>query len=125
MSDDNSRERPALLSMLEAQRQVDETILALGGYWPPLANLARLFEECGELARAVNQAHGPKPVKDTEGQAAIHDELGDALYVLLALANGLGVDGEEALRGAIATARARAERGGGSTRAENDPNNVG
>ncbi|MGH2486256.1 MAG: MazG nucleotide pyrophosphohydrolase domain-containing protein [Ktedonobacterales bacterium] len=110
MSDDSTAVQPAApLSVREAQRQVDATILALGGYWPPLANLARLFEECGELARAVNQAHGPKPVKAGEHQAAIQDELGDVLYTVLALATGLGVDAEEALRRAIATARARSE----------------
>lgn len=97
------------LKLAEAQRQVDATIAALGGYWPPLANLARLFEECGELARAVNQAHGPKPLKPGEAQAALGDELGDTLYVLLVLANSLGVDAEAALAGAIARAEARAE----------------
>lgn len=103
--------RPAPeLSVREAQRQVDATILALGGYWPPLANLARLFEECGELARAINQAHGPKLVKAGENQAAIQEEFGDVLYIALALANGLGVDAEEALRVAIETARARSEK---------------
>ena len=111
MSDDRTAEQPAPpLSVREAQRQVDATILALGGYWPPLANLARLFEECGELARSVNQAYGPKPVKVGENQTAIQDELGDVLYVALALANGLGVDAEEALRLAIETARARSEK---------------
>lgn len=108
MSDDITAKQPApSLSVREAQGQVDATILALGGYWPPLANLARLFEECGELARAVNQAHGPKLVKTGENQAAIQDELGDVLYTVLALATGLGVDAEEALREAIATAQAR------------------
>ena len=96
------------LTLAEAQRQVDVTIAALGGYWPPLANLARLFEECGELARAVNQAHGPKPLKSGEAQAALGDELGDALYVLLVLANSLHVDAEAALTGAIARAEERA-----------------
>ena len=108
MSDEiPAADQPTPLSVSEAQRQVDTTIQALGGYWPPLANLARLFEECGELARAVNQAHGPKRIKAGEAQAAIGDELGDVLYVALALANGLGVDAEEALRAAIERAQAR------------------
>lgn len=96
------------LTLAGAQRQVDATIGALGGYWPPLANLARLFEECGELARAVNQLHGPKPLKTGEAQTALDDELGDALYVLLVLANSLGVDASVALAGAIARAEERA-----------------
>lgn len=99
---------PDATTLAEAQRQVDGTIAALGGYWPPLANLARLLEECGELARAVNQAHGPKPLKPGEAQAALSDELGDALYVLLVLANSLHVDAAAALSGAIARAEQRA-----------------
>lgn len=94
-------ERPAPLTLGEAQRAVDASILALGGYWPPLAQLARLFEECGELARVVNQTHGPKLVKTSEAQREAREELGDTLYVTLALANSLGVDTEEALRAAL------------------------
>ena len=93
--------RPAPLTLAEAQRAVDASILALGGYWPPLANLARLFEECGELARVVNQTHGPKLVKSGEAARAAQEELGDTLYTLLVLANSLGVDAEEALRAAL------------------------
>lgn len=93
--------RPAPMTLAEAQRAVDASILALGGYWPPLANLARLFEECGELARVVNQTHGPKLVKVGEAGREAREELGDALYVLLTLANSLGVDAEDALRGAL------------------------
>lgn len=95
------------LTLRAAQAEVDATICALGGYWPPLANLARLFEECGELARAVNQAHGPKVVKSGETQAAAREELGDALYVLLVLANSLHVDAEEALTAVLAKVRGR------------------
>ncbi|HEY7780184.1 MAG TPA: MazG nucleotide pyrophosphohydrolase domain-containing protein [Ktedonobacterales bacterium] len=95
------------LTLGRAQAEVDTTIQALGGYWEPLANLARLFEECGELARAVNQAHGPKRIKATEAQAAVADELGDVLYVLLVLANSLDVDAGAALAGVIAKVRGR------------------
>lgn len=98
----------ASMTVRAAQEAVDETIRALGGYWPPLANLARLFEECGELARAVNQGFGPKLVKPGESRAGLTDELGDVLYVALALANGVGVDAQTALANAIAKARLRA-----------------
>jgi NTP pyrophosphatase (non-canonical NTP hydrolase) len=97
------------LTLRAAQAAVDATIQGLGGYWPPLANLARLFEECGELARAVNQAAGHKRVKAGEARASAREELGDVLYVLLVLANSLGVDAEEALADALAKARRRAE----------------
>lgn len=95
------------LTLREAQAQVDASIRALGGYWPPLANLARLFEECGELARAVNQAHGPKLRKPGEAAVSAGDELGDALYVLLVLANSLDLDAEAALSNALAKVAAR------------------
>jgi NTP pyrophosphatase (non-canonical NTP hydrolase) len=95
------------LTVREAQERVDVSIRALGGYWPPLANLARLFEECGELARAVNQTHGPKLRKPGETTVSTSEELGDALYVLLVLANSLDLDIETALFGALAKVAAR------------------
>ena len=103
-------DQPAEMTLAGAQREVDETILAQGGYWSPLANLARLFEECGELARAINQADGGKLVKPGEAPAAAREELGDALYVLLVLANSMHLDASEALREAFAKARERARR---------------
>ena len=107
----------APLSLQSAQLVVDASIVALGGYWAPLANLARLFEECGELARALNQVYGPKVIKTAEAPAAVEEELGDALYVLLVLANSLHLDAEAALGGALGRAQARAiaqQKGTGS-----------
>jgi NTP pyrophosphatase (non-canonical NTP hydrolase) len=105
----------APLSLQSAQMAVDASIVALGGYWAPLANLARLFEECGELARALNQVYGPKAIKTAEAPAAVADELGDALYVLLVLANSLHLDAEAALRGALGRAEVRAAGWHGGT----------
>jgi NTP pyrophosphatase (non-canonical NTP hydrolase) len=95
------------LTVSGAQAAVDETIQLAGGYWPPLANLARLFEECGELARAVNLEQGPKLRKPREAAVAVQEELGDALYVLLVLANSLGVDAESALSASLDKVRGR------------------
>ena len=89
------------LTLREAQKQVDESIQSLGGYWPPLANLARLFEECGEVARVVNQLHGSKRRKPGEHEPDAAGELGDTLYVLIALANSLGIDLGASLRAVI------------------------
>lgn len=97
----SAQSRPVSLTVAEAQRAVDASILALGGYWPPLANLARLFEECGELARSVNQTYGPKQRKPDEAATVLLDELGDVLYVTLGLANSLGLDADAALRSAL------------------------
>jgi NTP pyrophosphatase (non-canonical NTP hydrolase) len=99
---------PVDLSLAEAQRAVDASIQALGGYWPPLANLARLFEECGELARAINQLAGPKRVKAGEARADVAEEVGDALYTVLVIANSLEVDASAALRRALETSASRA-----------------
>lgn len=96
------------LTLRDAQAEVDATIKAAGGYWPPLTNLARLFEECGELARAVNQAYGGKRIKPEEGRANLAEELGDALYVLLVLANSLNVDAESALAEVLRKVHGRA-----------------
>ena len=103
----------APVTFAQAQAAVDASIRALGGYWPPLANLARLFEECGELARAVNQGHGPKRLKEGEVQAAAREELGDVLYVLLVLANSLDLDVGAALGDALARAQQRANQSPG------------
>jgi NTP pyrophosphatase (non-canonical NTP hydrolase) len=101
MADDERR------TLRETQAVVDSSIAALGGYWPPLANLARLFEECGELSRAVNQTYGAKPLKPGEAPSGLSDELGDVLYVLLVLANSLGVDAQDALDGTLRKVGAR------------------
>ncbi|GEM_PF-596852 len=117
-NDGDRHDTPAFtnpLTVAGAQYGVDATIRAAGGYWPPLANLARLFEECGELARVVNLGYGPKLKKDGEATVAAGEELGDILYTLLVLANSLAIDAEAALTGAIAKVERRnRERGGGA-----------
>jgi len=79
-----------------------------GEYWPPLSNLARFTEELGEVARAVNQRYGDKRVKPGEPSADLQEELGDALFVLLVLADSMAVDMQAAFDGAIAKVRERA-----------------
>ena len=51
------------MKIKEAQKQVDDKIKEYGGYWEPLSMLARLTEEVGELARAMNQKYGGKKKK--------------------------------------------------------------
>ena len=82
----------------EAQRRVDAWISRFEeGYWPPLANLARLMEEVGELAREVNHRFGSKPKKDSEEDQELALELADILFVLITLANSQGIDLDDAL----------------------------
>ena len=84
---------------LEAlQRDVDAYIGQFKeGYFPPLVNLARLAEEVGELARELNHRFGPKTKKADEPEGDVALELADILFVVVVLANQLGVDLDEAV----------------------------
>ncbi|HEY2421309.1 MAG TPA: nucleotide pyrophosphohydrolase [Neobacillus sp.] len=84
-------------SMKDLQKEVDTYISQFKeGYFSPLAMLARLTEELGELAREVNHYYGEKPKKTDEEQKTINEELGDLLFVIVCLANSLNIDLEEA-----------------------------
>ncbi len=94
--------------MKEAQRQVDEWISQFEeGYWPPLANLARLMEEVGELARLVNHRFGTKPKKPQEDDQDLAEELADVFFVILCMANEQGIDLEKAFDRVLEKYRAR------------------
>lgn len=82
-----------------------------GEYWPPLANLARLVEETGEVARVVNQIHGPKRIKSDEVTADLELEFGDLVFVLAALANSLNVELQAGFDAAMEKYRVRDEEG--------------
>ena len=62
------------------------------GYFSPLALMARLTEELGELAREINHYYGEKPKKATEKEYTVEEELGDLLFVIICLANSLNID---------------------------------
>lgn len=80
-------------SMEQMQKEVDEYISQFkAGYFSPLANLARMTEEVGELAREINHHYGEKKKKDSEADNTIKAELGDNLFVLLCIANSLDID---------------------------------
>ncbi|WNB93745.1 nucleotide pyrophosphohydrolase [Bacillus sp. NEB1478] len=85
-------------TLKESQEIVDKYISQFKeGYFSPLAMLARLTEELGELAREINHYHGEKPKKNTEDANTIEEELGDLFFVLICLANSLDIDIDEAL----------------------------
>ena len=67
-------------------------------YWPPLVILARLFEECGELARVINHLYGKKPKKKMEAEQDLEEEVGDILYTLICFANSLNIDLDRAIK---------------------------
>lgn len=90
------------LTTMEMQKRVDDYISQFKtGYFSPLAQMARLTEELGEMAREVNHHYGEKPKKDSEPDKAIEDELGDLLFVLISFANSLDIDLSDAFNRSI------------------------
>ncbi|WP_050615406.1 nucleotide pyrophosphohydrolase [Bacillus testis] len=84
-------------SMEKMQKEVDQYISQFKeGYFSPLAMLARMTEELGELSREVNHYYGEKPKKASEDEKEIKEELGDMLFVLICFANSLDINLEEA-----------------------------
>lgn len=81
------------MSFREAQERVDNWVSQFEeGYFPPLANIARLAEEVGELAREVNHQFGPKKKKAGEQPGSLAMELSDILFVLICIANSQRID---------------------------------
>lgn len=81
----------------EIQSEVDQYINQFEeGYFQPLSALARLTEEVGELAREMNHLYGEKPKKPNEKENSIENELGDLLFILVCIANSLGINLEQA-----------------------------
>lgn len=80
-------------SLYSIQQEVDEYIQQFKvGYFSPLAQMARLTEEVGELAREVNHTYGEKSKKASEPVNSVAEELGDVLFVTMIMANSLNID---------------------------------
>lgn len=78
------------------QKEVNQYISQFKeGYFSPLAMLARMTEELGELAREINHYYGEKPKKTDEEEKTVEQELGDLLFVLICFANSLEISLEE------------------------------
>ncbi len=79
-------------SLASMQEEVDAYIQQFKtGYFSPLAQMARLTEEVGELAREVNHYYGKK-IKSDEVEKTVAEELGDVLFVTMIMANSLDID---------------------------------
>ena len=90
------------------QHEVDAWISQFReGYFPPLAMLARLSEEVGELARALMHEHGGKTPKPGEPAGDVAEEIADAIFVLVCLANSKGIDLDAAFAKMMAKYRER------------------
>jgi NTP pyrophosphatase (non-canonical NTP hydrolase) len=102
---------PALSSDLPAiQRFVDQWIKRRGRYWSPLSQFARLAEEVGELGRELNFRYGDKPRTAKDEAGSLTDELGDVFFIVLLLANDLGIDLTAALAATLGKYEHRKER---------------
>ncbi|MBU0958074.1 MAG: nucleotide pyrophosphohydrolase [Nanoarchaeota archaeon] len=61
-------------------------------YFHPLAIITQLSEEVGELAREVNNRHGPRIKKSPEDTADMGKEIADSIFALTCLANSQKID---------------------------------
>lgn len=91
------------------QQFIDAWIKRRGRYWSPLSQYARLAEEVGELGRELNFRFGDKPRTLKDDAGSISDELGDVLFVVVLLANHLGIDLTSALTATLQKYEHRAE----------------
>lgn len=96
------------MSFRQAQEQVDRWISGYEeGYFSPLAILARLSEEVGELAREINHLHGEKPKRPDEPEGSIAMELADILFVVICFANSRKIDLDRAFAQMMAKVTSR------------------
>ena len=79
------------------QQFIDAWIKQRGRYWSPLSQYARLAEEVGELGRELNFRFGDKTRTVKDDARSISDEVGDVLFVVVLLANDLGINLASAL----------------------------
>lgn len=83
----------------QAQQQVDDWIKTVGvRYFNELTNLGILMEEVGELSRLMVRTYGEQSFKESDKGKEIADEMADVLWVLICLANQMGVNLTEALQ---------------------------
>ncbi len=103
------------MTFKEAQEKVDHWIKNTGvRYFNELTNLGILQEETGELARLVVRLYGEQSFKKSEqpdsaaaGKDMLADEMADVLWVIICLANQMGIDLEDAFQKNLAKKETR------------------
>ena len=83
------------MDLPQAQQNVDVWIREHGGYWDKFQILARLTEELGEVASALQRLEGLRPRR---GNVDLAGEVGDLVFTLAAFANINGLSLEDCLR---------------------------
>jgi NTP pyrophosphatase (non-canonical NTP hydrolase) len=91
--------RKEAMDIKACQQQVDDWISRFEeGYWQPSSMMLRLIEEVGELAREINHRYGEKPKKPSEPEGDPALEMADILFIIIAMANSLNIDLEDAFQ---------------------------
>ncbi|HEX3629946.1 MAG TPA: nucleotide pyrophosphohydrolase [Candidatus Dormibacteraeota bacterium] len=103
-------EAPLPTDLPAIQRFIDDWIRRRGRYWSPLSQYARLAEEVGELGRELNFRYGDKPRGAKDEGGSIIDELGDVFFIVIVLANDLGIDLQACLESTLQKYGERSER---------------
>lgn len=88
--------------MKEIQNQIDQWIKTYGvRYFDEKTNMLLLMEEMGELSWLMARKYGEQSFKNSEQNAAVDEmiaeELSDVLFVLICLANQMGIDLNKAM----------------------------
>lgn len=90
------------MNLSEVQKRIDDWVSHYtDGYWPIHERLARLTEELGEVARAINVQYGHKALKPDEKPVDIAEELGDVILTAAFIANPIGINLEDAVAKAL------------------------
>lgn len=89
--------------MKKIQEEIDRWIKDYGiRYFDEKTNMMLLMEEVGELSRIMARKYGEQSFKENEKilpiDEMIKEELADVFFVLVCLANQMGIDLEEAMK---------------------------
>jgi len=85
------------MSLKDAQRDVHYWVNQFKvEYFKPLEIMAAITEEADELAREINNRHGPRTKKSPEDTADISKEIADIIFNLICMANSNDIDLDEA-----------------------------
>ena len=82
------------ITIRDAQSRVRQFVEARGWLTPPYEIMVHLMEELGEIARCILTLHnyGGQHTAKNDPNVELDAELGDALYLLLKLANEYDID---------------------------------
>ncbi len=91
-----------MMTIEQLQKDVDQWIREYGvRYFDELTNLGMLVEEVGELSRHIVRQYGEQSYKESKKpenpKAALSEEMGDVMFVLICLANQMDINLTDAM----------------------------